>query len=79
MLDDQIQHGPEGVRKDTLIDKLTGYPEEGRMISESRQPLDGIIQEGARRMLQEALEIEVEGFLSRVAVIIRPSRGDTSG
>ena len=39
------------------------------MISESRQSLDGIIQEGARRMLQEALEIEVEDFLSRMAAV----------
>ncbi|MDW7761111.1 MAG: hypothetical protein SCM96_10800 [Acidobacteriota bacterium] len=66
MLAFQIQHGPGRVRKDTLINKITAKEEKDRMVSESRSFLDRIIQEGAQRMLQEALKNEVEEYLSRM-------------
>ena len=70
MLFSQIQHGPEGwVRKDTLMDKLTAKAVEDRVISESRTALDEIVREGARRMLQEALENEVAEYLSRTGSV----------
>ena len=70
MLSHQIQHGPEGrVRKDTLMDKLTGKAVEDRVISESRTALDEIVREGARRMLQEALENEVAEYLARMSSV----------
>ncbi len=64
MLIMQIQQGPGGVRKDTLMDKLTGKVDEGRMISESESALDRLIREGARKMLQAALENEVGEYLA---------------
>lgn len=66
MLSYQIQQGPEWVRKDTLMNKLTVKAEEDRVISESRTALDEIVRQGARRMLQEALENEVAEYLSRM-------------
>ena len=67
MLDHQIQHGPEGVRKDTLMDKLTAKAVEGRVGAESKTSLDSLVREGARRMLQEALENEVAEYMARMS------------
>jgi len=67
MLDIQIQHGPGGVRKDTLMDKLTAKADGDRGVSESKTSLDYLVREGARRMLQEALENEVTEYLARLA------------
>jgi len=69
MLSHLTQHGPGWVRKDTLMDKLTAKAVEDRVISESRTALDEIVREGARRMLQEALENEVADDLSRRASV----------
>ena len=44
--------------------KTTAKQDAGRMISESRAALDEIVRQGARRMLQEALEHEVSEFLA---------------
>lgn len=66
MLDFQIQHGSEGIRKDTLMDKLTPKAVEGRVVEESKTPLDSLVREGARRMLQEALENEVAEYVARL-------------
>ena len=44
--------------------KTTAKVAEGRMISESRTALDEIVRQGARRMLQEALEQEVTEYLA---------------
>jgi len=49
------------------MNKLTAKEEKDRMVSESRSFLDRIIQEGAQRMLQEALTNEVEEYVSRMA------------
>ena len=51
------------------MDKLTAKAVEDRVISESRTALDEIVREGARRMLQEALENEVADDLSRRASV----------
>jgi len=51
------------------MDKLTAKAVEDRVISESRTALDEIVREGARRMLQEALENEVADYLSRMASV----------
>jgi len=67
MLDFQIQHGSDWIRKDTLMDKTTAKVDEGRMISESRTALDELVRQGARRMLQEALEAEVAEYVTRMA------------
>lgn len=48
------------------MNKITAKEEKGRMVSESRSFLDRIIQEGAQRMLQEALKNEVEEYLNRM-------------
>ena len=48
------------------MNKSTAKEEKDRMVSESRSFLDRIIQEGAQRMLQEALKHEVEEYLSRM-------------
>ncbi|MDW7761641.1 MAG: transposase, partial [Acidobacteriota bacterium] len=48
------------------MNKITAKEEKDRMVSESRSFLDRIIQEGAQRMLQEALKNEVEEYLSRM-------------
>jgi len=44
--------------------KTTAKRDEGRMISESRAAFDEIVRQGARRMLQEALEHEVAEYLA---------------
>jgi len=44
--------------------KTTAKQDAGRMISESRAALDEIVRQGARRMLQEALEHEVSEYLA---------------
>ena len=44
--------------------KTTAKRDAGRMISESRAALDEIVRQGARRMLQEALEHEVSEYLA---------------
>lgn len=49
------------------MNKITAKEEKDRMVSESRSFLDRIIQEGAQRMLQEALANEVEEYVSRMA------------
>jgi len=54
------------IRKDTLMDKLTAKAVEGRVIAESKTSLDSLVREGARRMLQEALENEVAEYLARM-------------
>jgi len=51
------------------MDKLTAKAAEDRVISESRTALDEMVREGARRMLQEALENEVAEYLSRMASV----------
>jgi len=51
------------------MDKLTAKAVEDRVISESRTALDEIVREGARRMLQEALENEVAEYLSRTGSV----------
>ena len=51
------------------MDKLTGKAVEDRVISESRTALDEIVREGARRMLQEALENEVAEYLARMSSV----------
>lgn len=63
MLRNKIQQGPGWVRKDTLMNKVTAKAEKGRMILESKSALDRLIQEGARKMLQAALDNEVYEFL----------------
>jgi hypothetical protein len=50
MLSHQIQQGPVGVRKDTLMNKVTAKADKRRMISESESALDGLIREGARKL-----------------------------
>jgi len=67
MLSYQIQQGPDWVRKDTLMDKLTAKAVKDRVVPESRTSLDDLVREGARRMLQEALENEVREYLARMA------------
>ena len=46
------------------MEKTTAKRDAGRMIPESRAALDQIVRQGARRMLQEALEHEVSEFLA---------------
>ena len=46
------------------MDKNTGNADERRMISESA--LDQLIREGARKMLQSALDNEVAEFIERM-------------
>jgi transposase-like protein len=66
MLIRQIQQGPGRVREDTLMKKTTAKPDEGRMISEAESALDRLIREGARKMLQSALDHEVAEFIERM-------------
>ena len=49
------------------MDEHTGKADEGRMNSESRTALDELVRQGARRMLQEALEHEVTEYLAIMA------------
>ena len=46
--------------------KTTAKADEGRMISETETALDHLIREGARKMLQFALDIEVAEFIERM-------------
>jgi putative transposase len=46
--------------------KTTAKAGEGRMISESESALDQLIREGARKMLQSALDHEVAEFIERM-------------
>lgn len=46
--------------------KTTAKADEGRMISESESALDQLIREGARKMLQSALDHEVAEFIERM-------------
>jgi len=64
MLRYQIQQGPGRVRKDTLMNKVTAKTEKGRLNSESE--LDRLIREGARKMLQAALDNEVAEYLEKM-------------
>jgi putative transposase len=48
------------------MDKTTVKADGGRMISESRTALDELVRQGARRMLQEALDEEVAEYLARM-------------
>ena len=48
------------------MNKVTAKAEKGRMISESKSALDKLIQEGARKMLQAALDNEVTEFLEKM-------------
>jgi putative transposase len=66
MLSHQNQQGPVEVRKDTLMDKVTAKAEKDRMISESESALDRLIREGARKMLQAALDNEVSEYLEKM-------------
>ena len=45
------------------MDQDSGLDVGSRMVSESRSALDGILQEGARRMLQKAIETEVAAYV----------------
>lgn len=45
------------------MDKANGSGDESRMVSEFRSALEGILQEGARRMLQKAIEAEVGAYI----------------
>ena len=47
------------------MDKSTAKADERRMILESKSALDQLIREGARKMLQAALNKEVAEFLER--------------
>ena len=49
------------------MDKLTAKAAEDRVVSEAKTSLDVLVREGARRMLQEALENEVREYLARKA------------
>lgn len=49
------------------MDKLTAKAVEDRVVLESKTSLDYLVREGARRMLQEALENEVREYLARMA------------
>lgn len=51
------------------MDKLTAKATEGRVVTESKASLDGLVREGARRMLQEALENEVAEYLARMSSV----------
>ena len=44
-------------------------------VGEARSVLDGILSEGARRMLQEAIEVEVADYLERHATARDPETG----
>ena len=46
--------------------KTTAKADEGRMISETESALDHLIREGARKMLQSALDHEVAEFIERM-------------
>jgi putative transposase len=48
------------------MDKITGKAGDRRMISESESALDRLIREGARKMLQSALDHEVAEFIERM-------------
>jgi len=48
------------------MDKLTGKADAGRMISESGSALDRLLREGARRLLQAALDNEVTEYLAKM-------------
>ncbi len=48
------------------MDKITGKAGDRRMISESGSALDQLIREGARKMLQSALDYEVAEFIERM-------------
>ena len=49
------------------MNKLTAKAVEDRVLPESKTFLDYLVREGARRMLQEALENEVREYLARMA------------
>ena len=49
------------------MDKLTAKAGGDRVVSESQTSLDVLVREGARRMLQDALENEVREYLARMA------------
>jgi len=49
------------------MDKLTAKAGEDRAVLESKTSLDALVREGARRMLQDALENEVREYLARNA------------
>jgi len=49
------------------MNKLTAKAVEDRVLPESKTSLDYLVREGARRMLQEALENEVREYLARMA------------
>ncbi|MBM3284382.1 MAG: IS256 family transposase [Candidatus Aminicenantes bacterium] len=48
------------------MDKLTGKADAGLMISESGSALDRLLREGARRLLQAALDNEVTEYLAKM-------------
>ena len=52
--------------KDTLMNNVTAKKEKNRMISESEQSLDSLIREGARKMLQTALDNEVSEYVEKM-------------
>ncbi len=51
------------------MDKVTAKADEGRVVAESKMALDELVREGARRMLQEALENEVTEYLARMSSV----------
>lgn len=52
--------------KDTLMNNVTAKKEKNRMISESEISLDQLIREGARKMLQVALDNEVSEYVEKM-------------
>ena len=46
------------------MDQDSGLGVGSRVVSEARSALDGILQEGARRMLQSAIEAEVAAYIA---------------
>jgi len=49
------------------MDKVTAKADEGRVVAESKTALDELVREGARRMLQAALENEVAEYLAQMS------------
>jgi hypothetical protein len=51
--------------EDTLMGKDTVVSLEGQVAKESKASLEELVREGARRMLQEAMELEVREYIER--------------
>jgi transposase-like protein len=59
------QIGEKAEQEDTLMKKDTVVSLKDRVEEESRSALDRFLQEGARRLLQEAIEAEVADYIER--------------